>query len=63
MEANYSNPKVQEIKARLGSFNYNPVPKDDGIKKEKRPLVTLENGARYEGEWNIATNKREGRGF
>lgn len=25
-------------------------------------MTTLENGARYEGEWNEATNMRDGRG-
>jgi hypothetical protein len=60
---NYSNPKVLEIKDRLGAFNYEPTPKDDGVKRKKRALITLENGARYEGEWNESTNKRDGRGY
>lgn len=50
--ANYSNPKVQEIKERLGSFKYEPAPKEDGVNRRQRALITLENGARYEGEWN-----------
>jgi hypothetical protein len=47
----------------LGSFNYDPQPSSDGIKRKKRALVTLENGARYEGEWNEETNKRDGKGY
>jgi len=62
-EPNYQNPKVQEIKERLGAFNYNPAPKSDGVLRKRRALATLENGARYEGEWNEATNKRDGKGY
>ena len=61
-EPNYANPKVQFIKEKLGPFNYNPAPSEDGVKRKTRPLITLENGARYEGEWNEVTNKREGKG-
>jgi len=60
---NYANVKVQEIKERLGSFNYEPSPPRDAVKRIKRNLIVLENGARYEGEWNEATNKRDGRGY
>lgn len=28
-----------------------------------KPLSSLENGARYEGEWNTTTNEREGKGI
>lgn len=31
---NYSNPKVQEIKERLGGFNYEPSPKPDGVRRK-----------------------------
>jgi hypothetical protein len=62
-DPNYQNPKVLEIKDRLGPFNYEPSPADDGVKRKKRALITLENGARYEGEWNELTNKRDGRGY
>ena len=54
---------MQEIKEKLGPFNYEPGPSDDGVKRKKRALITLENGARYEGEWNESTNKRDGRGY
>ena len=63
MDMNYSNPTVIKIKEELGEFKYEPLPKDDGVKRKKRQLITLENGARYEGEWNDATNKRDGRGY
>lgn len=51
-----------EIKDQLGDFNYEPKPSEDGVKRKKKALITLENGARYEGEWNESTNKRDGRG-
>lgn len=62
-ELNYSNPKVLAIKEKLGGFNYSPSPEDDGVKRKKRELITLDNGAKYEGEWNMTTNKREGKGY
>lgn len=36
---------------------------NDGVKRIKRALITLENGARYEGEWNEVTNQRDGKGY
>jgi hypothetical protein len=59
---NYDNPKVKEIKGQMGSYDYSPAPRDDGVFREERPEVSLENGARYSGEWNKATNKRDGKG-
>lgn len=34
----------------MGEFNYEMEPPGLG-KREMRQMVTLENGARYEGEW------------
>ena len=34
----------------------------DGINRELRPIVTLENGAIYQGEWNVDTNQKDRRG-
>jgi hypothetical protein len=34
----------------MGEFNYEKEPAGLG-KREMRAMVTLENGARYEGEW------------
>ena len=61
-DPNYQNSRVLEIKDQLGDFNYEPKPSEDGVKRKKKALITLENGARYEGEWNEGTNKRDGRG-
>ncbi len=45
MVPNYDNPLVQAIKRKLGAFNYEPAPKKDGVARQSRGLLTLENGA------------------
>lgn len=62
MQPNYENPLVQSIKQKLGPFNYEPAPKKDTVKRVYRDLQTLENGAKYEGEWDIDRNVRDGKG-
>ena len=62
-EMNYSNPRVLAIKDQLGEFKYEPTPQPDGVSRNKRNIQTLENGARYEGEWNLDNGKRDGRGY
>jgi hypothetical protein len=49
-EETYNNPRVNLLLRTLGNFDYG-YPEDDGIEREKRPLILLENGAKYEGEW------------
>ncbi len=46
---------------QLGHFDYG-VPDKDFIEREKKPLILLENGAKYEGEWLKNTDVRDGRG-
>jgi hypothetical protein len=29
---------------------------DDGVKRVKRPILMLENGAKYEGEWYLLSS-------
>ena len=62
MQANYDNPLVISIKQKLGGFNYEPTPKRDNVKRIHRELITLENGAKYEGEWDSEKNVRDGKG-
>jgi len=38
-------------------------PVEDGVPRDKRPLVMLESGAKYEGEWIRGTEIRDGRGI
>jgi hypothetical protein len=33
------------------------------VKKEQRPMLVLQDGAQYEGEWNTETDMRHGRGY
>jgi hypothetical protein len=62
-QTNYQNQKVQEIRSNLGPFQYPTAPTEkDGVQRKKLPQKTLDNGAMYEGEWNEATNKRDGKG-
>lgn len=60
-ETNYDNEKVQEIKRQFGDFKYPDLPQD-GARRVKQDEKPLENGAKYKGEWNLDTNKRDGRG-
>lgn len=53
---------VQEILQQLGPFNFNK-PLNDGVDRVQRPLLMLENGAKYEGEWIKDTDIRDGRGI
>ena len=49
------------IRASLEPFNYEPKPAGYSQQsREKRELITLENGAEYEGEW--LGNCKDGRG-
>jgi len=44
---------VQDIRQQLGDFNFHEMPQ--GYNQKNRifkPQQALENGARYEGEWN-----------
>jgi hypothetical protein len=50
MDATSENSKVRELEVKLGPFK--PPPQvEDGTKREKRETITLDNGARYTGEW------------
>jgi hypothetical protein len=61
LEPNYDNHVVQNIKEQLRPYDYTEFkPSNDGVKREMRELFTMENGARYEGEWTEA--KRDGMG-
>ena len=50
-----------QIRNSLGPFNYDPEPKSDGAKRMKRPQITLDNGAQYEGDWD-ELNRKDGKG-
>ena len=47
----YDNPKVQQIREELGEFNYEDQENHGEYPVDYRPLVELENHAKYDGEW------------
>lgn len=59
--AEYSNQEVNAILKNLGPFDYG-TPEGDGVRREKRPITLIDNKTKYEGEWNLLTNERDGMG-
>ncbi len=59
---NYENPVVMNIREKLGPFEYDSqkINYRDGVTRQRRGQMTLENGARYEGDWNVSDNTRDG---
>jgi len=53
---------VKEIRRKLGAFEYGTDTTALG-RREQRAMASLENGARYEGEWLVGTNIRQGKGI
>jgi hypothetical protein len=62
-EDTYNFPRVVMIIKELGVFDFGIGPIQDGIEREKKPLILLENGAKYEGEWLNESEVRDGRGI
>ncbi|TNV83491.1 hypothetical protein FGO68_gene3019 [Halteria grandinella] len=60
---NYENPDVIKIRDQLGDFDFGEEPTNIARQRENRQLTQLENGARYQGEWNSNLNVREGQGY
>ena len=53
------------IRKGLEEFNYEPCPEDYQVKgkeRQKKPKQYLDNGAEYEGEWNMEGHK-DGQGI
>ena len=47
------------MRERLGPFVYNDYQFEKELgQRERREMVILENGARYEGEWLVQSNVR-----
>ena len=58
--------RVQAIRENLPEFEYGRDDDEDyepGIVKESRNMMVLQDGAQYEGEWNLHTDHRHGRGY
>lgn len=62
IQQDYDNPKVQQIREELGEFDYDEEPNHGNQPVEYRPMVELENHARYEGDWIVREDIREGKG-
>lgn len=54
---------MQQIRAQLGEFVYDTPTSNDGVRRERREMVVLDNRAKYEGEWNVANNTKDGKGI
>jgi hypothetical protein len=57
IELNYDNPQVQNIREELGDFVFDQDMNNMG-NLEFKPMVQLDNHARYEGEWLRGTDTR-----
>ena len=60
---NYDNPDVINIREQLGDFDFGENPSGLNNRREERQMMQLENAARYQGEWILGTNIREGKGI
>jgi hypothetical protein len=50
----------KKIRTDLGPFDFTKGSNPDNVQLEKRPIVMLENGAKYEGEWIVGSDVRHG---
>ena len=51
-----------QIRNSLEPFDFEPSPAPDGVARMQRPLMTLDNGAEYEGEWD-ELGRKDGKGI
>ncbi len=58
----YCTPEAIKVRDKLGPFDYGVMPGHLG-KRETRPEILIDNGARYIGEWIVNSNTREGKGI
>ena len=54
--------RIQQIREELGEFAYDEEPNPGPYEVDYRPLVELENHARYDGEWIKGKEIRQGQG-
>ena len=52
---------VMQIRASLEPFKYDAAPADDSSLRVTQKMVTLDNGAEYEGQWD-KQGRKDGRG-
>ena len=50
------------MRASLPPFDFDQnAPEDDGVTRQRKPLVVMEDGKEYEGEWD-SEGQRSGKG-
>jgi hypothetical protein len=53
---------VKQIRASLEPFKYDPKILDyNSVKRERKEMITLDNGDEYEGEWDME-GRKDGKG-
>jgi len=58
----YNSPAIMEIRSKLPQFVFGDEVTCDGKERQIKPIILLENGAKYEGEWLRDSEVRDGRG-
>ena len=53
---------MMRIYSQIEPFNFEPSPPHDNVVRVKLPLTTLDNGDKYEGEWD-EIGRRDGKGI
>lgn len=57
----YTNSDVIRLREKMGLYEYGPH-KQDHVKREMRKICEVDYSQKYEGEWNVEDNTRDGRG-
>jgi hypothetical protein len=61
--ADYNNLNLQSKRKDIRDFKYDEKSEAVLGKRETRKAVILESGAKYDGEWIVGTQTRQGRGI
>jgi len=61
-QQDYDNEKVQHIRNNSGAFNFDEEPNICTSPVETRPMVLLQNHAKYEGQWIPGQDIKQGKG-
>lgn len=52
----YTNERVKEIFTKFGHYKA-PQALSDGVKVEEKGISSLDNSAKYLGQWSLSNNK------
>lgn len=56
------NEVSASVYRKLGPYKYEQPP-NDSVKRIEKDWVTLDNGIKYKGQWNVADNTKDGQGI